>query len=83
MYSLPALPNSCAAPGEFVIPRVSIIIFVVVLVGDSLSGKNPFKLPENIFSKPTTITQSAVPEVTIFLAMANPVEPVEQLLLTL
>ena len=83
MYSLPALPNICAAPGALVMPLVAAIIPVVVPVGLTLSLKKLCRLPGNIFSNPTTITQSATPWLTIFLAICRPVEPVEQLLLTL
>ena len=83
MYSLPAFPNICAAPGALVMPLVAAIIVVVVLVGLTRSLKKLCKLPGNIFSNPTTMTQSATPWLTIFLAICNPVEPVEQLLLTL
>ena len=83
MYSLPAFPNICAAPGALVTPLVAAIIVLVVLVGLTRSLKKLCRLPGNIFSNPTTMTQSATPWLTIFLAICNPVEPVEQLLLTL
>ena len=83
MYSLPAFPNICAAPGALVTPRVAAIIPLVVPVGLTLSLKKLCRLPGNIFSNPTTITQSAIPWLTMFLAIFRPVEPVEQLLLTL
>lgn len=83
MYSRPALPNICAAPGALVNPRVCAIINPVVPVGFSRSLKNVCKLPGIIFSKPTTRTQSAAPLETYWRPMASPVEPVEQLLLTL
>lgn len=83
MYSLPAFPNICAAPGALVTPLVAAIIPVVVPVGLTLSLKKLCRLPGNIFSNPTTMTQSATPWPTMFLAICRPVEPVEQLLLTL
>ena len=83
IYSLPAFPNICAAPGALVTPLVAAIIVLVVLVGLTRSLKKLCRLPGNIFSNPTTMTQSATPWLTIFLAMCNPVEPVEQLLLVL
>ena len=62
MYSLPALPNICAAPGAFgATPRVAAIILPDVPVGFSLSLKKAFKLPGIIFSNPITMTQSAAP----------------------
>ena len=83
MYSLPAFPNICAAPGALVMPLVAAIIPLVVPVGLTLSLKKLCRLPGNIFSNPTTMTQSATPWLTMFLAICRPVEPVEQLLLTL
>ena len=83
MYSLPALPNSCAAPGALVTPRVCAIIAPVVPVGFSRSLKKVPRLPGNIFSKPITRMQSAAPWETAWRAMCRPVLPVEQLLLTL
>ena len=61
MYSFPALPNSCAAPGPFDTPLVALIICVDVAIGSSLSLYMDFKLPGDIFSKPITMTQSAIP----------------------
>ena len=83
IYSLPAFPNICAAPGAFVMPLVAAIIPLVVPVGLTLSLKKLCRLPGNIFSNPITMTQSATPWLTMFLAICRPVEPVEQLLLTL
>ncbi len=83
IYSLPALPNICAAAGESVRPLVATIISPVVAVGSVRSLKKLPKDPGNIFSNPTTITQSATPCETIFRAICSPVEPVLQLLLTL
>lgn len=83
MYSLPALPNICAAAGESVLPLVAAIISPVVAHGSVLSLKKLPSEPGNIFSNPTTMTQSATPCDTIFRAICNPVEPVLQLLLTL
>jgi hypothetical protein len=51
--------------------------------GDSRSLKKLCRLPGIIFSKPTTSTQSAAPAEIMLRPMARPVDPVEQLLLTL
>jgi hypothetical protein len=66
-----------------VIPLVSFMIMLVVCVGFVRSWKKLCRLPGNIFSKPTTSTQSAWPCAIMFRPMYKPVEPVEQLLLTL
>lgn len=83
MYSLPAFPNSCAAPGAFVMPLVSFMTKLVVAVGFVLSWKKVPRLPGNIFSKPTTMATSAAPCETMVRPMCRPVLPVLQLLLTL
>ena len=69
IYSLPAFPNICAAPGAFVTPLVIFIISADVPVGFVRSLKKDCKLPGNIFSNPTTITQSAMPWLTMFRAI--------------
>jgi len=61
MYSRPALPNICAAPGAFVTPRVTAIISPLVPVGFALSFQKLCSEPGFIFSKPTTRIQSAPP----------------------
>ena len=68
MYSRPALPNICAAPGAFVTPLVAAIISPLVPVGFALSFQKLCREPGFIFSNPTTRMQSAPPWLITFLA---------------
>jgi hypothetical protein len=68
MYSRPALPNICAAPGAFVNPLVAAIISPLVPVGFALSFQKLCREPGFIFSNPTTRIQSAPPWLITFLA---------------
>jgi len=83
IYSLPAFLNNWAALGASVKPLVAFVISVVILPGCLLFGQKLFRLPGIVFSNPTTRIQSAPPWPIVLCAMYKPVEPVEQLLLTL